>query len=121
MVRLHAAVVLVQFLFAGVAFSANLHSDLRDMFERNMDTLDFARVKIEVDRMIDPSIDVDAQLAQIDQMVATIRTMLPPNATSWDKTETIRRSIYQPGRGTVAKLSIPICVGPWGDAGRVPV
>lgn len=97
MVRLHAAVVLVQFLFAGVAFSANLHSDLRDMFERNMDTLDFARVKIEVDRMIDPSIDVDAQLAQIDQMVATIRTMLPPNATSWDKVKTIRRYIYQPG------------------------
>ncbi|WP_339691231.1 hypothetical protein [Celeribacter baekdonensis] len=64
---------------------ADIRSDMRDLFTRDMDTLDFTRVKIEVDRMIDPSIDVDTQLAQIDQMVATIRTMLPPNATSWDK------------------------------------
>jgi len=76
---------------------ADIRADVRDLFTRDMDTLDFARVKIEVDRMIDPSIDVDAQLAQIDQMVATIRTMQPPNATSWDKVETLRRYIYQAG------------------------
>ncbi|MGV6812253.1 MAG: transglutaminase family protein, partial [Brevirhabdus sp.] len=79
---------------ASTAF-ADLRTDVRELFTRDMSTLDFARVKIEVDRMIEPSIDVDAQLAQIDQMVATIRTMLPPNATSWDKVETIRRYINQ--------------------------
>ena len=81
----------------GLTATADVQSDVRELFSRDMGALDFARVKIEVDRMIDPSIDVDAQLAQIDQMVATIRTMLPPNATSWDKVETIRRYIYQEG------------------------
>ena len=56
---------------------ADIRADVRELFTRDMDTLDFARVKIEVDRMIDPRIDVDAQLAQIDQLVATIRTGNP--------------------------------------------
>ncbi len=84
------------FLIA-TATLADVRADVREMFTRDMDNLDFARAKIEVDRMIDPSIDVDAQLAQIAQMVATIETMLPPNATDWDKVDTIRRYIYQAG------------------------
>lgn len=76
---------------------ADIRSDVRVLLARDLDTLDFDRVKIEVDRRIDPNVDVDAKLAQIGQMVATIRTMLPPNATSWDKVETIRRYIYQAG------------------------
>ena len=47
--------------------------------------------------MIDPSIDVDTQLAQIDQMVHTIHSMLPPGADSWAKLDAIRQYIYQPG------------------------
>ena len=94
---MHFFIIFFTLLFAAGAAMADIRSDVRELFTRNMNTLDFARVKIEVDRMIDPSIDANAQLAQIDQMVATIRTMLPPNATSWDKVETIRRYIYQPG------------------------
>lgn len=90
-------VVLFAFLLSANTVLADIRADVRELFTRDMDTLDFARVKIEVDRMIDPSLNVEAQLAQIDQMVATIRTMLPPNATSWDKVETIRRYIYQAG------------------------
>ncbi|MBV1865390.1 MAG: transglutaminase-like domain-containing protein [Rhodobacteraceae bacterium] len=70
---------------------------MRDLFTRDMDTLDFGRVKIEVDRMIEPSIDVAAQLVQIDQMVTDINAMLPANADSWTKVEAIRRYIYQAG------------------------
>ncbi len=93
----HILVVLVALFLSATTALADIRADVRELFTRDMNTLDFARVKIEVDRMIDPSIDVDAQLAQIDQMVATIHTMLPPNATSWDKVETIRRYIYQAG------------------------
>ena len=89
--------VLSALLLVATSTLADIRDDVRELFTRDMDMLDFARVKIEVDRMIDPSIDVEAQLAQIDQMVATIHTMLPPNATSWDKVETIRRYIYQAG------------------------
>jgi regulator of sirC expression with transglutaminase-like and TPR domain len=76
---------------------ADIRTDVQNLFNQNFNRLDFARVKIEVDRMIDPSINVADQRAQINQMVATIETMLPPNATSWDKIDTIRRYIYQPG------------------------
>lgn len=89
--------VLFALFLTATSVLSDIRADVRELFTRDMGTLDFARVKIEVDRMIDPSIDVDAQLAQVDQMVATIRTMLPPNATSWDKVETIRRYIYQAG------------------------
>ncbi len=85
------------FMLGASAAHADMRADVRELFTRDMATIDLARVKIEVDRMIDPSIDVDAQLAQIDQMVATIETMLPRNADSWTKIEAIRRYIYQPG------------------------
>ncbi|SMR83544.1 Regulator of sirC expression, contains transglutaminase-like and TPR domains [Aliiroseovarius halocynthiae] len=88
--------LLALFLPVSIAL-ADIRSDVRELFTRDMNILDFARVKIEVDRMIDPRIDVETQLAQIDQMVATIRSMLPPNATSWEKVETIRRYTYQAG------------------------
>ncbi|WP_170565650.1 transglutaminase family protein [Ruegeria atlantica] len=89
--------ILAVFALLAAPTLAGIRSDVKDLFSREMDTLDFAKVKIEVDRMIDPSIDGEAQLAQIDQMVTTIRTMLPPNADSWEKVEAIRRYIYQPG------------------------
>ena len=85
------------FVLSNTSALADIRSDVRALFTRDMTNLDFARVKIEVDQMIDPSIGIDAQLAEIGQMVATIQTMLPPNASSWDKVETIRRYIYQAG------------------------
>jgi len=84
-------------ILSATAALADIRADVRDLFAADLETLDFARVKIEVDRMIDPSIDVEAQLAQIDKMVTTIKTMLPPDADSWAKVEVLRRYIYQPG------------------------
>ncbi|MDD7973645.1 transglutaminase family protein [Roseinatronobacter alkalisoli] len=95
MIRIFVSLVFA--LWSATAAFADIRTDVRDLFASDLETLDFARVKTEVDRMIDPSIDVDAQLAQIDQMVTTIETMLPPDADSWAKVETIRRYIYQPG------------------------
>lgn len=85
------------FIAASSVAVSDIRADIRGLFTQDMSALDFARIKIEVDRMIDPSINVDAQLAEIDQMVATIKTMLPANADSWDKVETLRRYIYQAG------------------------
>lgn len=79
------------------ASHADIRSDVHALFARDMETLDFARVKVEVDRLIEPSTDVEAQLAQIDGMVAAIQTMLPPDPSSWDKVDAIRRYIYQAG------------------------
>ncbi|RLJ40685.1 transglutaminase superfamily protein [Litoreibacter meonggei] len=88
-------------VFILLAFStsamADIRSSVKSLFEQDMDVLDLARVKIEVDRLIDPTINVDKQLAEIDWMVATIERMLPRNADSWAKVETIRKFIYEAG------------------------
>lgn len=76
---------------------ADIRSDVSSLFEQDYSSFDFADVKIAVDRMIDPTIDAQEQLKQIDQMVGSIRRMLPKNANSWDKVDAIRRYIYQPG------------------------
>lgn len=91
--------------------TGDIRADVSELFARDTVTFNFAHVKIEVDHMIDPSMDLEAQLAQIEQMVATIRTMLPPNATSWDKVEAIRRYIYQAGAGCDARHCPAACLG----------
>jgi len=48
---------------------ADIRSDVEALFARDMAAIDLARLKIEVDQMIDGSIDVETQLAEIDQMV----------------------------------------------------
>ncbi|MFV1539759.1 hypothetical protein VWZ63_02375, partial [Phaeobacter sp. JH207A] len=95
MIRIFVSLALA--LWSATAVLADIRVDVRDLFAADLETLDFARVKIEVDRMIDPTIDVETQLAQIDQMVTTIVSMLPPDADSWAKVEVLRRYIYQPG------------------------
>lgn len=76
---------------------ADIRSDVEALFARDMAMIDLARLKIEVDQMIDGSIDVEVQLAEIDQMVVAIEGMLPRNADSWAKIEVIRRYIYEAG------------------------
>lgn len=76
---------------------ADIRSDVEALFARDMATIDLARLKIEVDQMIDGSIDVEAQLAEIDQMAVAIEGMLPRGADSWAKIEAIRRYIYEAG------------------------
>ena len=88
------AVVLLWSVSAGLA---DVQARVEALFAQDMASIDLARVKIEVDQIIDPSISVDTQLAQIDEMVATIRTLLPANADSWDKAEAVRKFIYDSG------------------------
>lgn len=90
---------LLIFLMFGTATpaTADIRAEVRELFTRDMESLDFAQVKIDVDRMIDPSINADRALGNIDRMVATIERMLPPGANSWDKVQAIRQYIYQPG------------------------
>ncbi|MEP3893165.1 MAG: transglutaminase family protein [Litorimonas sp.] len=89
--------LLLILICSAITALADVRGDVGQLFTRDMTTLDFARVKFEVDQMIEARIDVDAQLDQIDQMVASINSVLPPNADSWAKIEAIRRYIYQAG------------------------
>lgn len=82
---------------AGTRAGADIVDDVEAIFAKHKNNLNFAAVKTETDFLVDPSISVARQLAQIDQMVFAIEKMLPPNADEWQKIETIRKYIYEAG------------------------
>lgn len=59
--------------------------------------INLASAKLTIDKLIDPNIDVNASLAQIEGMVETIRGMIGPSATSMQKVAAIRTYIYKSG------------------------
>jgi regulator of sirC expression with transglutaminase-like and TPR domain len=89
--------VLLLALALGNSATADIRADLKGLFAQDMATLDLARTKFEIDRLVDRTTDVDAQLAEIDRMATTIEGMLPPGADDWTKIAAIRQFIYQPG------------------------
>jgi regulator of sirC expression with transglutaminase-like and TPR domain len=74
-----------------------VRDEVEALFQQGPGTADLATIKITADRIIDPTINAADQLQQINQMVETIQTMLPPDPDAWTKIETIKRFIYQPG------------------------
>ncbi len=80
--------------------SNNLTSDIRTIravFETPDNALDLATAKLTFDKLVDPSIDVDRTLRQIDQMVQVVKTMAGPNPTTIQKLTAVRRFIYVDG------------------------
>ena len=59
--------------------------------------IDLARAKLTFDQMIDPSIDVDAELVQIDAMAGTVREMAGSNATDLQTAQALQKFIYESG------------------------
>lgn len=70
---------------------------LKALLQTPADKIDLAQAKLTIDKLVDPSIDVPANLTKIDAIVATIRSMLPSNPTDNDTLNTLRRYLYQPG------------------------
>lgn len=60
--------------------------------------IDLAKVKLLVDHMIDPSIDVARTISQLDAMAQEIRAKLPIGASSRLTMDALRYHIYQPNR-----------------------
>lgn len=65
--------------------------------EKPEDQIDLARSKLTIDRMIDPSIDVENNLKRLEAMAQKIRSMLPADASSLQKMETLIRYLYTAG------------------------
>jgi regulator of sirC expression with transglutaminase-like and TPR domain len=70
---------------------------LKTILDRPENTIDFALVKLTIDKMIDPSIDVEANLHKIDAIVKTIQTMLVADATSMQKMLAVKKYLYEAG------------------------
>lgn len=67
------------------------------LLTRPVARIDFARVKLTIDRMTDPSIDIERDLKQLDAMAADIKGRLPANPSSREKLEVLKTYLYQPG------------------------
>lgn len=70
---------------------------LVSLLQQPEDKMDFARIKLAIDKMVDPQVDVEGNLKRIDAIVGQVREMAGPNPTSNDKISALRRFLYQPG------------------------
>lgn len=70
---------------------------LRAILQLPENKMDLAKIKLTIDKMIDPALDVDAGLKQIDRIVAKIRAMLGNNPSSNDKMLAIKKYLHEKG------------------------
>lgn len=59
--------------------------------------MDLARIKLTIDKMIDPSINVDAGVKQIDGMAAQVHAMLRGAPSSNERLQALQAYIYEKG------------------------
>ncbi len=81
---------------APTADEANLHV-IRAILETPNEKIDLVRAKLAIDKMIDPSIDIEATVAKIDAIVAQNKQALPANPSAWDKMQALRQFFYRAG------------------------
>lgn len=81
--------------------SADNHSpDLKPIqaiLEQPESQIDLAKAKLVIDKVINPLLDVEANLKTIDATVARIQAMLPPNASNQAKLEALKTYLYTAG------------------------
>lgn len=70
---------------------------IRTILQTPEHKIDLARAKLTFDKLVDPAIDIDASLAQINRMVETVRSMAGPAASNKQKLTAVRDYIYVSG------------------------
>ncbi|MCI0556176.1 MAG: transglutaminase-like domain-containing protein [Anaerolineae bacterium] len=70
---------------------------LKAILEQPEETIDFAKAKLTIDKLVDPSIDVNANIKKIEAIVKTIQSLLPAGASSQDNMLAVRKYIYEAG------------------------
>jgi regulator of sirC expression with transglutaminase-like and TPR domain len=59
--------------------------------------LDYARAKVTFDRIVDPSVDIDATLATLDEMTEGLRGLASGETTVEAKLKALRKFLHEPG------------------------
>jgi regulator of sirC expression with transglutaminase-like and TPR domain len=75
----------------------NVVEAVRAVLDRLDDELDYARAKIAFDRLVDPSIDEHAVLAELDRMAEAARKLAGPSPDDPAKLNALRQLIYGSG------------------------
>jgi hypothetical protein len=104
----------IHLLFAGWLLSASLlsptlsHAELRPqpdtdvqaieaMLHRPDADIDLADVKLEIDKRVEPRIDVAAVRRRLDAIVTDVLEMLPPAPTRHERFEALHAYLYRAG------------------------
>lgn len=109
MTKLHTVAAVLVLLFAG-SFSACRAevpatervsipevAIIKAILRQPENDMDFGKIKLTIDKMINPTINVDTGLKQIDGIVIQIRGMLRSNPSSNDKLLALKRYLYEKG------------------------
>ncbi len=59
--------------------------------------IDFAKIKIDIDKLADPSLDADKTLKSMDTMVAEVSSLFRPDAKSMEKYLALKKYLYEKG------------------------
>ena len=70
---------------------------LEEIFSLPETEIDLARAKLTIDQMLDPRIDIEQTLQQIDIMASALREQLPLEAKAREKLDALRKYLYQTG------------------------
>ncbi|MFC3656870.1 transglutaminase-like domain-containing protein [Xanthomonas hyacinthi] len=81
---------------AGTAAAANIKT-LRQLLGQREGQIDLARAKVTIDHMVDPKVDVEGTLRQLDTLAAKVRARFPPGASNKVKANILVSTLYKPG------------------------
>ncbi len=70
---------------------------IRAVLAQPEQNIDLARAELTFDQMIDPSIDIDAEIARLDQMVVQVRQMAGSGARDLQTVDALKKYLYQAG------------------------
>lgn len=99
--RLLAACALSLFLFSTEALAVSpdddlsqLRADTEALFQTGRD---MAEVKLSIDRMVDPTVNIEAGLAEIDRMADDVKRTAGASASSGERLSALKRYVYDAG------------------------
>jgi hypothetical protein len=115
MSALHALAIIVAGVLAAVPAFADTRVEVKAIFAQDMATIDLARAKLELDRLVMPSVDVDAEPAQIDAMATELAAMIPAGQMPGRRS----RSCGAPLRGRAMGRQPPFAYDMTDPCGRI--
>jgi regulator of sirC expression with transglutaminase-like and TPR domain len=100
LIRIAAIVAMTFWAWQGSASAQSAPSPaavVQSILSAPDDQLDYARAKLAFDRIVDPSVNVEATLAQIDRLARAADVLAGPGASSAQRLSALRRVIYESG------------------------
>jgi regulator of sirC expression with transglutaminase-like and TPR domain len=92
-------ILLFSLLLANFAFSQQKYSGqtIEEILELPEEKINLAIAKLVIDKMVDPSIDINRYLSKLDSMTFDIKVILGPRTKSMDKMLAIKTYLFDAG------------------------